>query len=411
MSIFSDLKRKFLGSRAFGGILWGNNSTSYTKWDKSKLVEQGYNRNPVFSAISDRLSDLIADLPVYVEYVDKSGRSAQATRHPLIDALNRSDQGYHSLMKRTALYLIVTGEAYIQKLIIEPAPGKQKIVGFVVLPAQYTNPIQGDPMRPVIGYEYIENGRVVFKVDEVIYINNPSISDYLHGNSPGVSIAEVMDMQNAFITWNKNVGLGGGIPSLIIQAPGITPEDAQKLKESWVEINGGANNAHKPKVMGGEEMKILDFGHKPNEAEWAKGIEMATRLIAMRMGYPSELLNDPSGKTYANVTEATKTLYRDIILPTANRIMAGINRACSHYYDDRPVLTIDKDKIDAMGEDRALAMQRLAVAVEKGILTANEAREELGYPQHESENASQLGTKKPTLEDVISQSVGNNQQI
>lgn len=411
MTFFQTLKRKFIGSRAFQGILFGNNSTSYTKWNKAKLIEQGYNRNPVFSAISDRLSDLIADLPIYVDYTDESGRASQATRHPLIDALSRSDQGYHSLMKRTALYLIVTGEAYIQKLMIE-SDGKKRIVGFVVLPAQYTNPIQGDPMNPVIGYEYIENGRVVFSVDEVIYINNPSISDYLHGNSPGVSIAEVMDMQNAFITWNKNVGVGGGLPSLVIQAPGITPEDSQALKDMWVNINGGAGNAHKPSIMGGDgDMKVLNLNFKPNEAEWAKGIEMATRLIAMRMGYPSELLNDPSGKTYANVTEATKTLYRDVVLPTANRIIAGINRSCSTHYADRPVLVIDKDKIDAMGEDRALLIKRLAEAVNSGIMTANEAREQLGFPAHDSPQASELTNTPAPTSIPAPQSVGNNQQI
>ena len=408
MSFFSDLKRKYLGSRAFAGILWGRNSTTYARWDKRQIIEQGYNRNPVFSAICDRISDLIADLPVYIEYMNKDGKAGQATRHPLFDAMERSDNGYQALMKRIALNLKATGESYIQKLTIETAPGKKKLVGFVVLPSQFCNPIQGDPMRPVIGYEYIENGRVVFAVDEVIYISNPSLTDYFHGNSPGVSLAETMDMQNAAITWNKNISVGGGMPSLIIKAPGITPEDSQKLKDDWVTINGGAGNAHKPVVTGGgEDMQILNMNFKPNEAEWGKGIEMATRLIAMRMGYPSELLNDPSGKTYANVTEATKTLYRDVVIPDANRILSALNRSCSMYYDDRPKIIIDKDKIDAMGEDRKLVAERLAILVREGIIDPNEAREELNYSPREDKQASELTDKpNPTLE-----SVGNNQQI
>jgi HK97 family phage portal protein len=408
MSFFSDLKRKFLGSRAFAGILWGRNSTTYARWDKRQIIEQGYNRNPVFSAINDRVSDLISDLPIYVEYMNSDGKMGQATRHPLFDTMDRSDNGTTALIKRIALYLGVTGEAYIQKLLIEVAPGKKKLVGFVVLPSQYCNPIQGDPMKPIIGYEYIENGRVVFDVDEVIYINNPSISDYFHGNSPGVSLAETMDMQNAAITWNKNISVGGGVPSLIIKAPGITPEDSQKLKDDWVTINGGASNAHKPIVTGGgDDMQILNLNFKPNEAEWAKGIEMATRLIAMRMGYPSELLNDPSGKTYANVTEATKTLYRDVVIPQANRIFNAINRSCSKYYEDRPKIIIDKDKIDAMGEDRKLVMERLVMGVNAKIVTLNQAREELGYPQEEEPEPSVLTDNlTPTPE-----SVGNNQQI
>lgn len=405
MSFFDTLRRKFIGSRAFQGILWGNYSTSYTRWNKRQLVEQGYGRNPVFSAICERIAELVADLPVYVEAEARDGRATHSDRHPLLDAMDRSDQGFHSIIKRTTLYLVVTGEAYIQKLFFEN-DGRKSLVGFVVLPADFTNPIQGNPMQPVIGYEYIQNGRVVFDKDEVIYISNPSIVDYLHGNSPGVSLGEIIDMQNAGITWNKNVAIAGGLPSLVVKAPGITPEESNQLKDDWAKTNGGASNAHKIKVAGGPgEMEILNLNFRPNDAEWAKGIELATRLIAMRMGYPSELLNDPSGKTYANVHEATRTLYRDVIIPTANRVYGAINRGCSQYYKDRPKIIVDEDKVEALGEDRKMAVERLSLAVERGILTPNEAREELGYPMSDEESANVLRNKQPQS------SVGITQQI
>jgi phage portal protein BeeE len=49
------------------------------------------------------------------------------------------------------------------------------------------------------------------------------------------------------------------------------------------------------------------------------------------------------------------------------------------------VIQIDIDNIDAIQEERGLAIDRLVKAVSAGILTANEAREELGYAPNDEE--------------------------
>lgn len=407
MNWFQRQLQKMMGSRAFRAILWGQGTTDYTKWDKRKLIEQGYERNPVFASIVDRISLLVADLPLYVEYNETSGKRRQTTMHPLLRAMERSDNGMQSFIQRSVLYYLVCGETYLQKLIYEQG-GKRKLMGFVVLPAQYTNPIQGTPANPIIGYQLVQNGTVNFGADDVISVQMPSLSEYFHGTGYGVSLAETMDFQNSALTWNKNIAQAGGSTSLVIKAPGIDETGAKALKDTWVANQGGAGNAHKPIVTGGSaDMEILNLNFKPNDAEWARGIELATRMIAMRMGFPSELLNDPSGKTYANVSEATKTLYRDCVIPIANRFFGAINRHCSTYYDDSPMLRVDLDKVIALQEDRKLAFERAVMAVRAGVLTPNEAREELGYTAHESETASELLAKPYNT----GRSVGNNPQL
>jgi HK97 family phage portal protein len=391
MTLRERISKYFLGSPSMRAFIWGRGTTDYSKWDKRKMVEQGYERNPVFAAIVDRVADLVSHVPVYVEYRGRNGKKETTYEHPILDALDRSDTGRKALVQRVASYLMVTGEGYLQKEFTE-IEGNKRPLGFIVLPSQYTNPIQGTYQNPISAFEILDKSRVRLEVDEVVYIRKPSLSEYFHGTSYTTALAEVLDYHNYAITWNKNIAMRGGIPPLIAEMEGITQEQAQEWKEKWIQVNGGANNQGVPAVSDSRDVKFSNFATKPNEADFVKGIEMATRMIAMRTGFPSELLNDPSGKTYANVAEATKTLYRDIVVPMAEMIYGSITRDCRDYYKDKPFIRIDEEKIPALQEDRKALIERLTVATgRKPILTQNEAREEMKLGKLEGESYDTLG--------------------
>jgi len=290
-----------------------------------------------------------------------------------------------------ARYVMITGEGYLQKAIYEGGD-RPELTSFVCLPSQYTQPIQGTPVKPIEAFQYLQYSRTVIPENQMVFIRRNSLSEYWHGNSPVIAIAEVVDFQNSAITWNKNLAKKGGMPQLIARMPGITPEEAQEWKEKWGEMNGGAVNAGLPAIDGGRDTEYVNFNFKPNEAEWAKGVEIGNRLIAMRWGFPSELLNDPSGKTYANVSEATRTLYRDIVLPLARLIYDSITRDCAKYYVDSPVIKIDEDAIPALAEDRAKLAETIVKATGKPFLTVNEGREMFKFPASDDETHNEIGT-------------------
>jgi phage portal protein BeeE len=90
-------------------------------------------------------------------------------------------------------------------------------------------------------------------------------------------------------------------------------------------------------------------------------------------------MNDAGNKTYSNYREARKALYMEASIPLARKIYGAITKQLSPYYDDKPKICLDVDKIESIQEDRGFAVERLTKAVEAGILTPNEAREELNY--------------------------------
>jgi HK97 family phage portal protein len=363
---------KMVPSRAYEAMIWGKGWEDYTRWDKKKLIEQGFERNAPFYAAAMLLSRTVASMPIYID-AKKSGRSVSTDTHPIISLMSRN-MPMDQFIQMVTLWLVTTGESYIN---IVKSDHDNRPLGLVPIPAQNIDPIQGDYLKPITGYKYTENREIYFSEEEIIFIKLPNLREYFHGMSPGVPLGEIIDLHNAAITWNKNVALGGGVPPIIATAPGITQEESNRLKDAW-QMQGGAANAHRLKIVS-ENLTLQRFSDKPQEAEWSEAVQQSMRMIVMALGLSSELLNDAANKTYSNFQEARKALYMEAAIPLGKMIYSAITRSLQTYYTDNPVIHIDVDKIDAIQEDRALAIDRLTKAVAAGIITPNEAREELGY--------------------------------
>lgn len=379
---------KMVASRAFEAMIWGKGWEDYTRWDKKKLIEQGFERNAPFYAAAMLLSRTVASMPIYVE-AKKTGRMVTTDNHPILSLMNRN-MPLDQFIQMVALWLITTGESYIN---IVKSDHDNRPLGLVPIPAQNIDPIQGDYLKPITGYKYTENREIYFSEDEIIFIKLPNLREYFHGMSPGVPLGEIIDLHNAAITWNKNVALGGGVPPIVATAPGITQEESNRLKDAW-QMQSGAANAHRLKIVS-ENLTLQRFSDKPQEAEWSEAVQQSMRMIVMALGLSSELLNDAANKTYSNFQEARKALYMEAAIPLGKMIYSAITRSLQPLYVDNPEIIIDTDKIDAIQEDRALAIDRLTKAVSAGIITANEAREELGYSP--IEDADDVRTTTPTI--------------
>jgi len=381
MALFDRLlgrnQKSFLPSKLWNAIIWGKGWEDYSRWDKRKLIEQAYERNPTFYAACNLIAETVADIPIYVDYKTSTGMGS-STDHPILSLMDRSDDGRKTFVERMMLYLVVTGEAYAQIVFSHSDKRDRRPLGLVTIPAQDINPIQGDYMEPIKGFVFRDTKDIYFDNDEVLYVKQINLREYFHGMSAGVPLAEMIDLNNAAITWNKNIAQAGGMPPIIAKAPGISREESQQLKDDWQMSSGGANNSHRLKVVS-ENLDLVKLTDKPNEMEWNNALMSTTRMILMGLGVPSELMNDAQNKTYNNQREARKALYMEACIPLARKFYGAMTKKLQPYYSDNPVICIDTDAIGAIQEDRALVVERLTKAVDSGIISRNEAREELGY--------------------------------
>lgn len=377
--------KKSIPSNIYEALIW-KNWKGHSTWDKKRIIKEGYMRNAPFYAAANIIAQTVSDLPVVVEY-EKAGRRDQTHNHPILDALERNGSR-EELIEQMTLYLTVTGEAYAQ-VITTSSGGRKRPLGLVNIPSQFITPVEGDNFMPIQYFEVKNRKTVRLETDEVIYIYKPDLEKPFHGMSPGVPLSELIDLNNAGITWNKNVALSGGVPPIIASAPGgMDKQEAMEVQDAFQE-QSGANNAHRLKILSGE-LNIHDLNVDPHDAEWGNAVLMSMRMILMTLGVSSSLMNDAANKTYNNVKDSRKALYIDAGLPIGDRIYKKISYSLRRFYHDNPVIRPDRDAIEVLQEDMKSRAEWVGNTVDRGLMTRNEGREKLRLPIKNDPMADEL---------------------
>jgi HK97 family phage portal protein len=378
-----DRQIKNIGSRLWEAMIIGKGSIMGNPWDDKLIIEQAYERNAPFYAAVNIIAQTIGEMPLYVE-TNYKGRKGRSDSHPILSLMNRNST-MQEFMERFASYYLVLGKTASQ--IVKGH--KDRPLGLVVMPAQNVRPVQGTYRKPIDHFLYTEIGEQKFDYSEVIFVYKPSLMRYWDALSPAVPLQELIALNNAGITWNKNVAQAGGVPPIIAKAMGLDKAEAEEIKSNWRE-QSGANKSHELKIMSAN-LEIEKYNDSPHDAEWSQAILTSMRMIFMTLGVSSSLMNDAANKTYNNVHDARKALYTEGAIPIAKRLLAGITDKLQHYYEDNPVIKIDTDSIDVLQEDKLALAKRLKIEIDSGLITPNEGRKQLGLPPSKDPQADSLG--------------------
>lgn len=376
-------KKSGTPASVYGAMLGGYGNITTSRWDRQNILSQAYERNAAFYSAVNIIAQTVADLPIKVR-VTHNGKTQYADKHPILNLFERNETRAEFIGRFTQ-YFVALGTAYAE---IVMNYNNQKPLGLVVMPSQFTRNIQGDYRRPIIAYEYVENKVVRIDEKHVVHLYRPSLAKYFEELSPAVPLAELISLNNAAITWNKNLAQKGGLPQIIGYAEGLDETEAKQTADNW-EAQSGANQAHRLRIVGGV-LKLEKLTDTPNDAEWEQAVLTSMRMIFMALGVSSSLMNDAGNKTYNNVHDARKALFTENTIPLAKRIYQAFTRKLQHYYEDNPEIVVDTQNVEAIQEDKKATVDRLVHATSGGIMTPNEARAELGLQPVDSPIANML---------------------
>jgi hypothetical protein len=122
-----------------------------------------------------------------------------------------------------------------------------------------------------------------------------------------------------------------------------------------------------------------EMGLSPKDMDFIQLKNMSAKDIALVYGVPSQLIGIPDAQTYSNFSEAKLALYNETIIPLLDRFQSDLNEWLSPMFGEDLELRYDIDSIPAMAEQRRRVFESVTQGVQNGILTRNEAREQLGY--------------------------------
>ena len=356
------------------------------KMGYSDLAKDGYQEN----AIVFRCVNEIANGASAVKFNLFRG-DQPIEDSPLLDLLMRPNPmcSQSEFFQIVYSYLLLSGNSYILKTgpdegmpqeLYSMRPDRMRII-----PSQHMIPM---------AYEYVVNGQVSAKYDvnqstgesmvKQIKLFNP-LDDY-YGLSPLKAASTDIDQHNLSNKHNVMLLMNGARPSgAVVYRPKdeagnmtmLTDSQREMLRSDLKHRFEGSGNSGRTLILEGD-FDYKEMGLTPKDMDFASMKNFSARDIALCFGVPAQLVGIPDSQTYSNMAEARLALYEETIIPLLKHIQSDLNEWLVPQFGEDLQLKYDIDNIPAITERRRMIYDNVITAVDKGIITRNEARERLG---------------------------------
>ena len=361
---------------------------SQPKLDYQDLAKDGYSENAIVYRCINEIANNASRVTLNLFRGDQ-----EVDKHPLLDLLYNPSPNQSQVEWFQALYsyLLISGNNYMLSVGGDNSPPTE----LYNLRPDRIKIRTGSRAMPV-AYDYVLRGQILesYEVDQAsgdskvkhIKMFNP-LDDY-YGMSPIQASSVDIDQHNLANKHNVNLLQNGARPSgAVIFNP--KDETGGHVQLSDVQRNqlindvntrfSGTGNAGKPMLLEGD-FDWKEMGLSPKDMDFIQLKNMSAKDIALVYGVPSQLIGIPDSQTYSNFAEAKLALYNETIIPLLDRIQGDLNEwLIPQFNDDALELRYDIDSIPAMAEQRRRVFESVTTGVKDGILTRNEAREQLGY--------------------------------
>jgi HK97 family phage portal protein len=343
-------------------------------WPRSyeAQVREAYLANPVAQRCVRLVAESVAWAPVYA---NEARPEAAALLTP-------------ALLENVATYLLLHGNAYVQLLQdAEALPAEL----FALRPERVAVEADGAGWPAAYCYKVGEAKSRIAARDGlgrpgVVHLKAAHPLDDHYGMGCLGAAAGAIAVHNAAAKWNKALLDNAARPSgALVYEPGdgaaLSGEQYDRLRAEMEAQFSGADNAGRPLLLeGGLRWQAMSL--TPADMDFIALKAGAAREIALAFGVPPLLLGLPSDVTYANYREANRALWRQTVLPMADRILRGLSDGLAAWWPGLR-LQVDVDQVGALAGERERLWRQVKAA---DFLTDAEKREMLGFaPRPDSE--------------------------
>lgn len=370
----------------------------------NNLIKNSFEKNVDVYSVIKKIIDITKSHDWIVEQKQASGKWNELTNtsiHELIENPN-TIKGYtwNDIEEQIITYLLVTGNAYI---VGEKPLGMNGIAEIDVLPSNFVEIKSNDSFfNPVKKYNFqIGAYRREFTNEDLAHLKffNPSyncIKESHYGLSIIQIAAQVVQAGNDRWDASANLLQNRGAVGMITDksARPMTADEAAQAQSSWDSKNNGINKFGKISVTN-KDLNYISMAMSPADLKLIESGVVNLRAICNVFGVDSSLFNDPDNKTYSNRTEAEKSLYTNAIIPLSNKLSECLTHfICKNHFPDKIVrMRQDFSNVEVLQANKKDSNEIIISRVNAGLITPNEAREELGKPKLDIPEANQLKLK------------------
>ena len=235
--------------------------------------------------------------------------------------------------------------------------------------------IHGDPKTFVEKYTYNE---VDYSPQEVIHIKENSFHDQYRGVSRLKPAVRTMALMTSMRDFQDNFFKNGAVPGLVLKSPNTLSEKIkERMLQSWQTRYRPDAGGRRPLILDGgiEVDKISNVNFK--ELDFQSAILENEKIILKAIGVPPILLD--SGNN-ANIRPNMRLYYLETVLPIVRKLNFGLERFFGFSIKE------DVTDIPALQPELRDQSQYYTSLVNGGIITINEARQQLGFEELEGQD-------------------------
>ncbi len=345
--------------------------------DYAAFAREGFMQNAIVYRSVRMIAEAAATIPLLLYEGNR-----ELDTHPLLDLVAHPSLDHTSVdfFESWYGYLLVSGNAYVEAVGIDG-----QLRELHALRPDRMKVIPGADGWPE-GYEYTAGGRsvrlagdVIEGVRNVLHVRLFHPANDYYGMSPIEAAATAIDIHNQAGKWNKALLDNSARPSgALVYASRegqLTDEQFQRLKEELEAGFQGTRGAGRPMLLeGGLDWRPLSLS--PKDMDFVEAKNGAAREIALALGVPPMLLGIPGDNTYSNYQEASRSLWRQTVLPLVQRTAKAMSNWLGPAWGGGLELRPDLDAIEALSSERDQLWARLEKA---SFLDRDEKRWAAGY--------------------------------
>ena len=235
------------------------------------------------------------------------------------------------------------------------------------LPAQNVT-IHSDTSTYIEKFTY--DGHVDYSTKEIIHIKENSFKSIYRGTprlKPAYRTMYLLDNMRRF---QDNFFKNGAVPGLVLKSPNtLSDRIKERMLQSWSTRYNPKNGGKRPLILDGglevDSLTKINF----KELDFQSSISANEKIILEAMGVPPILLD---GGNNANIRPNHRLYYLETILPIVRKISYAFER----YFGFE--LSENVTDIPALQPELRDQAAYYATLVNTGIMTPNEAREQIG---------------------------------
>ena len=284
---------------------------------------------------------------------------------------------FSDLIAKTATHLQITGNAYWG--LERATKGGKPAEIWALRPDR----VKVEPSKEhyIKGYKYGEGESAKhFEPEDIVHFKLPNPDDDHYGVGPMSPANYAVIMEYYSTAYNHALLRRTGTPGMVMAFKGHMNEDQKKnVQRLWEQRHQGPANAGKLLIVEGGETDLKPFGFNPEQLQIQELRKMSREEIGTCFGVPPVILGLYKEVNYATAGQQEIQYWRKTVIPYLVKFQSAISEFLCPQFDPRLFARFDTRGIEALQVDKTAEAERIEGLVDRGIITPNEARNELGY--------------------------------